>query len=219
MNNTTALVTTSPDISSADIFFDRKNVVTDWDGIKVMVEDGTYKKEDALRWLKEMEPLEEHDHRDHQHWVNQQILRLCLLKEAGKPFDSKHTCDCCGKRKGDILFGEDGQYYHYCLPCKEEAEQTYNGGGRGSCEFILPRYNHMNHSWGLLYYWSHSDNTFIFWLADFYKTSAKGKTIKRTVVRRNGNDVYYRSGDSQKELNCWITTWWDWSRTADEPKP
>lgn len=50
------------------------------------------------------------------------------------------------------------------------------------------------------------------------KTSAKGKTITRTVTRRNGNDVYYRSGDSQKELNCWITTWWDWSRTADEPK-
>lgn len=181
MKTETALVTTSPDVSSADIFFDRPNVVTDWDNIRALVEDGTYKKEDALKWIKEMEPLQEEDHREHKHWVNQQILRLCLLKEAGKPFDSKHTCDCCGSRKGDILFGKDDQYYHYCLPCKEQERQNYEGGSRGSCEFIVPRYNPLSHSWGLLYYWSHNSNTFIFWLADFYKTRQAAQAALQPV--------------------------------------
>lgn len=47
------------------------------------------------------------------------------------------------------------------------------------------------------------------------KTSMKGKTVSRTVTRREDNNVFYKSGTSTKEVNCWITTWWEWSRTAD----
>ena len=47
------------------------------------------------------------------------------------------------------------------------------------------------------------------------KTNMKGKQTKRTVTGRKGNDVYYTTKDGGKVNNCWITTWWDWCRTAD----
>ena len=39
--------------------------------------------------------------------------------------------------------------------------------------------------------------------------------VCRYVVKRRGNEVYYRSvigGDIKK---CWLTTWLDWARGAD----
>lgn len=47
------------------------------------------------------------------------------------------------------------------------------------------------------------------------KTNMKGKTTKRTVTRREGNNIYYRTKPEGKECLCWIATWWEWCRTAD----
>ncbi|MGV0949300.1 MAG: hypothetical protein ACOYB3_01415 [Azonexus sp.] len=179
MNN--ALVTTGPDLSRADMFFDRPLVVTDWDNIRGCIQSGVYNSIFFLRDIQKMEPMSEHDPRDLEHWKRQQYLRLALLHEAGKPLELDCICETCGQRKVDPLFGEKERWARMCLHCVEEDKQTYNGGSRGNCQFVMPKFNNLSHSWGLLYYWSHSDNTFIFWLADFYTTRQAAQAALQPV--------------------------------------
>lgn len=37
------------------------------------------------------------------------------------------------------------------------------------------------------------------------------RTLIRRIVRRNGNDIYYRTELGTEENNCWITTWQNWA--------
>lgn len=182
MNN--QLATTGPDLSRADMFFDRPFIVTDWDQARHEIKAGLWKSTEIVQALKALEPLAEHDPRDLQHWQQQQYLRLTLLHEAGKPLLSNVTCEECGSRKADPLYGAESKYTKRCLHCEEENEQTYNGGSRGSCEFVQPRYNPRSLSWGLLYYQSHAgrhDNVFLLWLADFYKTRQEAQAAIQPV--------------------------------------
>lgn len=167
-----ALVPLGEDKVKADIFFDIPLINTDWDAFRVKVQAGEVTSTKFLEAIKSMEPLHECDYRLHQHWVLQQQLRLCLLHEAGKPLESKkRMCEVCAKHKADPLYDDEDRWQIICLQCSDEHTQMFNGGGRGSCEFLRPVYNHRSHSWGLLYYYSHgSRDPFIFWLADFYKT-------------------------------------------------
>lgn len=166
---TLALQTTEADRSNADIFFDLQPVVTDWDAERQLVISGKITSKDMLLLLKEYEPLQIGDPRKHAHWVDQQRLRLALLHEAGRPLESDRTCEICANRKADALFVTSWQCS--CLHCYERKQQRPSNGGRGNCEFVSPIYNPRSHSWGLLYYWSHShDDPYIFWLADFFKS-------------------------------------------------
>lgn len=150
-----------------DLFFGLEPIETDWDRVRADVREGRITPAMCVKEIKSMEPLKEHDPFEHSHWIHQQTLRLALLHEAGQPLESEHTCQECGTRKADPLH----RYEHYiCLHCKTRDRQLYNGGGRGSCEYIRPAYNPKSKSWGLLYYWSWSGNTFLFWLAEFFKT-------------------------------------------------
>lgn len=202
MNN--KLVTTGPDLSRADMFFDRPFIVTDWDQVRREVMAGLRKSSEVVQELKAMEPLTEYDPRDLQHWQKQQYLRLALLHEAGKPLEINVTCDECGSRKADSLYGEECKHVKRCLYCEEESQQTYSGGGRGSCEFVLPRYNHRSLSWGLLYYHSHhgrNENVFLLWLADYYKTRQEAQAAIQPVrhyidwlnIKYNGMLVHWMS--------------------------
>lgn len=168
--STQALVKADPAKSPADIFFNRPLKLHDWDSFRSLVEDGTYTKADALRWLKDMEPLKQEDPRNHAHWVNQQILRLCLLHEAGLPLTGHATCERCGTKKVDPLYGRDSGYRKLCLECEERRRLSFDGGSRGNCQFIRPAYNPITRSWGLLYYWSYNGDTLLFFLADYYAT-------------------------------------------------
>jgi hypothetical protein len=181
MNN--ALTTTGPGLSSADIFFDIPLVQTCWDEARTLIQDGVYNSTVAKEWIKEMEPLDEHDPRDHTHWVCQQILRLCLLAEAARPMESTHTCDECGQRPADALFGADGKWRRKCLNCAEKDRQTSYSGGRGSCEFALPRYNHRTHCWGILIYHSWNQEPIMFWLVDFFKNRHEAERALDPVRR------------------------------------
>ena len=178
-----ALVTTGPDLSRADMFFDRPFIVTDWDQVRHEVSAGLWKSTEIVQALKALEPMAEHDPRDLQHWQQQQYLRLALLHEAGKPLEASVICEECGSRRADPLYGEESRYCKRCLHCEEEDQQIYRGGSRGSCEFVLPRYNPRSHSWGLLYYQSYSghDNVFLLWLADFYKTRQEAQAAIQPV--------------------------------------
>lgn len=153
----------------AEIFFDREFVMTDWDLVRYQVSAGVITKESALAKLKTYEPLRPADPREHNHWIDQQKLRLALLHEAKKSLLTDQTCESCGSRKVDELFTE--HWSKLCLHCAEKERQEFSERSRGSCEFLSPTYNPRSRSWGLLYYWSYGrEHTFIFWLADFFKT-------------------------------------------------
>jgi len=150
-----------------DIFFGQEPLVTDWDGVRKDIVAKHYGAVDVMSKIIAMEPFTETDFREHEHWTDQQRLRLALLHEAGKPLESEHTCEVCGVRKADPLDRHDS---HTCLHCRSRVRQLYNGGGRGSCEYVRPAYNPKSKHWGHLYYWSWSNNTFLFWLTDFFPT-------------------------------------------------
>lgn len=180
MNN--ALITTSPGRSPADIFFDRPIYTSDWDTIRSSILAGKVTTAQVLAEIKAMEPLAEEDPRDLEHWRKQQILRLCLLHGNGKPMELDRTCGVCGERKVDPVFGDGGKWKEQCLHCAEEDKQTYNGGSRGSCEFIKPAYNARSKCWGLLYYWSHGyRDTFMFLAVDGYSTRQDAQSALQPV--------------------------------------
>lgn len=183
MNN--QLVTTGPDLSRADMFFDRPLIVTDWIQIQHEIASGVRRSSEVLQELVAMEPLAENDPRDLQHWQKQQVLRYCLLHEAGKKMTTSIVCDECADRFVDPLYGDEDKHIKRCIYCEEESQQTYNGGGRGSCEYVQPRYNPRTLSWGLLYYQSHvgrhDNNVFLLWLADFYKTRQEAQAAIQPV--------------------------------------
>lgn len=169
MNTSTAIVPLGQDKTRADMFFDRPLIETDWDKVRADVRAGVIKSGALVEQIKLMEPLQVQDPREFTHWQLQQYLRLALLHEAGKQLeDSKHICEECGKRPADPVFIKS--WYVKCLHCAEESEQLFSGGSRGNCEYLKPVYNPRTFSWGLLYYWSHSRDPFMFFLADFYKT-------------------------------------------------
>jgi len=164
----TAIQLLEPDKGRSDMFFDRVPVVTDWDAIRQQIADGVITRVTALERVKSYEPLKEADPREHAHWVDQQVLRMVLRHEAKKPLDSNLTCESCGSRKVDPINAEH-DWHQVCLYCAERDRQSFSEKSRGSMEFLRPSYNPRSHSWGLLYYYSSQDHTFIFWLADFYK--------------------------------------------------
>lgn len=47
-----------------------------------------------------------------------------------------------------------------------------------------------------------------------HKNGSRGP-VRRYVVRRHGNEVYYRSEEGGAVKNCWLTTWMDWARGCD----
>lgn len=165
----TAIQLLDPNKGRADIFFDRTPVVTDWDSIRQLIASGVITKATALQRVKSYEPLKEADPREHAHWVDQQTLRMALLHDAGKPLELNFICESCGTRKIDPIYGERS-WRNVCLYCAEHDRQSFSEKSRGSCEFLRPTYNPRSHSWGLLYYNSSQDHTFMFWLADFYRT-------------------------------------------------
>lgn len=170
--STTALTVLEPNKIPADVFFDRELIQTDWDAVRQSILEGELGKHGALEVIrKDYEPLREEDPRNQAHWNMQQILRLALLHEAGKPLVLDRLCDYCATRKADPLFEDT------CLHCREQRRQLPNWGGRGSCEFLQPQYNPRSHAWGLVYYWNHGSrrDPFIFWLADHYKSRTEAQ--------------------------------------------
>jgi hypothetical protein len=167
--------------SPVDMFFDRDLVVTDWDNIRGCIQSGIYPSILLLKAIQELQPMQEKDCREFEHWRRQQYLRLSLLHEAGKPMELDAICETCGKRKVDPLFGTPNRHSKLCLHCVEAEEQSFDGSSRGSCEFLRPKFNPLSHRWGLLYYWSHNDSTFILWLADFYETRQAAQAALQPV--------------------------------------
>lgn len=170
----------------ADIFFDREPIVTDWDEVRRQVVSGIITKASALEKLKSYELLEESDLREHQHWIDQQRLRLALLHAAKKPLETKFTCDLCATRNSDPYFGTRG-FQSCCLRCAEYSHQEPYYGSRGNCAFITPAFNVRSQCWGILYYWDHDqDSTAImFWLADFFKTRYEAEQAFWPIHRYN----------------------------------
>jgi hypothetical protein len=161
-----------PGKSPVDMFFDRELVVTDWDAVRAAVLRGEIVSKNILAEIKQMEPLQESDPREHQHWILQQKLRLALTHEKRKPLELNFICLQCGSRKCDCYYG-DRRFSNTCLHCAEESEQRVHLGSRGSCEFLRPVYNPRSRCWGITYYWNHGhsrDEAIMFWVADFYPT-------------------------------------------------
>jgi len=179
VNTTAALTLLEPEKVRADVFFDRTPVVTPWDIIRQKIQEEDIGKHGTLEIIKhDFEPLKAEDPRDHAHWVQQQILRLALLYEAHRPLVTEQTCECCGSRKADPLFGDN------CLECREWKRQMPNWGGRGSCEYLAAQYNPRSHSWGIIYYWSHGrSDPFIFWLADYYPSRREAELALLPIKR------------------------------------
>lgn len=168
---TTEIQLLDADKIKADIFFDREPIATDWDKIRSDVVAGIITKASALEKLKSYELLAEADLREHQHWVDQQCLRLALFHAAKKPLEVDFICPRCGVRKMDAYFGSRS-YHQSCLPCQEYARQEPDYGSRGSCEFVEPAFNPRSHAWGILYYWDMDQGStgVLFWLADFFRS-------------------------------------------------
>lgn len=189
------------DASPADIFFDKPLCSTDWNQVRHEIRCGVTRSSEVLDKIKAMEPMAEDDPRDFEHWRQQQILRLCLQHEAGKPLELETVCDCCGVNKCDPCHGRSDHWKEYCMDCAEQGKQVYNGGSRGSCEFVMPAYNPRSKCWGLLYYWSHGsdDNTFMFWMVDYYRTRQEAQAAIQPVklyidwlnIKYNGMIVHW----------------------------
>lgn len=182
----------------ADVFFDRLPILTDWDKVRADIKSGLITREAALASVKLFEPLQAVDARDQAHWVAQQIFRLTLLHEARKPLELPKVCENCGIRKVDPVSPD---YNEYCLHCAEEQKQKAHSGSRGNCEFLSVRYNPASKSWGLLQYWSHDRETFLFWTADFYPT--------RQAAEQALSPIFYYQQWLQVVNNGMITEYMD----------
>src|SRR5882724_6338160 len=140
LSNGTIMTTSAIELSGkqrVDMFFDREPIFTDWNVIRHLVSNkvNPYYKDNLLQKLKSYEPLAEADPREHEHWVDQQCLRLILLRDADKSLEGTETCEQCGTRKMDPLM-QTREWDRVCLHCLEFKRQVSNHGGRGSCEFI-----------------------------------------------------------------------------------
>jgi hypothetical protein len=143
------------------IFFGLTPQVTDWDAFLAAVPKTSL--EGLLAECHNLEPLQEDDSRDFSMWVLQQKIRYVLRYKKKQPILSNETCPTCGVHKLDEVL-------YQCVWCEEREVQIGRYGGRGSCQFIRPTYDPSSRSWGLLYYWSHHNDVYMFWLASGFKT-------------------------------------------------
>lgn len=143
------------------IFFGLAPQVTDWDAFLAAVP--TTGLDALLAECHSLEPFQEADPRDYNLWVLQQKIRYVLRYQKKLSFFTNETCPTCGVHSLDDVL-------HQCVWCDEREVQIGRFGGRGSCQFIRPTFDPKSHSWGLIYYWSHYDDTYIFWLALGFKT-------------------------------------------------
>lgn len=47
------------------------------------------------------------------------------------------------------------------------------------------------------------------------KKARSGRLLSRTIVRREGGNIWWASKNERMPNNCWITTWQSWSRDAE----
>lgn len=143
-----------------DMFFGQKPLCSDWnEALQNPAGIDLAKEIDAI---KKYEPLTPGNPFEHDVWVHQQRLRIALRHNAGLLLLGD-TCKVCGTNRADPVLER-------CLVCAEYFEQIGYFGSRGSCFFVRPLYDITSKSWGLLYYWSGCDDTFIVLAAVGWKT-------------------------------------------------
>lgn len=140
-----------------DQFFAAAPVATDWEWVYANLDKIVIAN--PLQTIQALEPMKPGDVNEHTIWVQEQILRLALCYNEGKPVKGA-TCPDCGKNLADPVL-------KVCLPCKEWDRQMPYTGGRGSCSFLKPVYDTKTHTWGIVYYWdwSHGNDTLLVWVA------------------------------------------------------
>jgi len=145
---------------SEDQFFGHGLILTDWN--EVLQNPAGIRLSDEIDAIKHHEPATPGHPFEHQIWVHQQRLRIGLRHNAGLPILGE-TCKECGANREDPVL-------EMCLVCAEEANQLGYHGSRGSCFFMRPVWDIQSKSWGIIYYWSSCDDTFMFWVATGWKS-------------------------------------------------
>jgi len=169
-------LTTSEAGGRADLFFDRKPMLTDWAG--VLANAGQLVPADIMSDLKVLEPIDPTNiHVEHTNWVLQQKLRIALRAQQGLPLVNTTKCMTCNVNFGDPAYNDEGTHLvestdGACLSCMEWDRQMHNAywGSRGSCEFVRATYDPFTRNWGLLIYISRAyDDELMFWAAQGWK--------------------------------------------------
>lgn len=145
---------------SEDQFFGHGLILTDWNA--ALQNPAGIRPADEIDAIKHYEPVTPGHPFEHQIWVHQQRLRIALRHNAGLPLLGD-TCTECGANREDPVLEE-------CLVCAEERRQLGYHGSRGSCFFIRPAWDVTSKSWGILYYWSSYDDTFMLWMATGWRS-------------------------------------------------
>lgn len=143
--------------SDVDQFFASAPVSTDWGWVYANLDKLDMR--DPVGTIQALEPLTPGDQNEHTIWVQEQVLRLALRYNEGKPVKG-HTCPSCGTALADPVL-------KVCLPCKEWDRQMPYVGSRGSCSYLRPMYDLKSHTWGIVYYWDweHDGNPLLIWVA------------------------------------------------------
>ena len=145
---------------SEDQFFGHGLILTDWN--EAIQNPAGIRITDEIDAIKHHEPVTPGHPFEHQIWVHQQRLRIALRHNAGLPLMG-NTCKECGSNREDPVL-------EMCLVCAEEIRQVGYHGSRGSCFYIRPAWDVQRKMWGILYYWSWSDGTFMLWMATGWKS-------------------------------------------------
>lgn len=145
---------------SEDQFFGHGLILTDWN--EALQNPAGIRPADEIDAIKRHEPVTPGHPFAHQIWVHQQRLRISLRNNAGLPLMGDICKECGANREDPVL--------KMCLVCAEESNQLGYHGSRGSCFYMRPIWDIQNKSWGILYYWSGGDDTFMFWAATGWKS-------------------------------------------------
>lgn len=151
---------------ASDIFFGQEPEKSDWAAIITAIHNGEHTVKTCLTSIADFEPVEISSTHTHTVFVLQQMLRLCLRKEKGKPLLTEKTCLYCGTNKLDDVLES-------CLACAEEESQFGYYGNRGATRYVKPHYDVNTGTWGILFYEAHygsHEAIYIFWIALGWKT-------------------------------------------------
>lgn len=177
-----------PARAQVDQFFAARPIETDWIDKLHLARENKLNIPDLIAAIQAREPQTPGNPYEHEVWVNQQLLRLALRQNEGKP-NIDYTCGCCGCRLRDPVL-------EACLWCAERSQQMHYLGSRGSCYFVHPTYDPQTNTWGVLFYERSNDDKFLIWLAKGFASLAETEmalypiSVYATWLARKYNGVY-----------------------------